>query len=209
MRRLTLLTALRTRFLNHRGHLLSILAHVTLLVFFATAVHHAPRVAPFRIPGTRAGATILTWYSPGSLRSSTSTVHTPQVRNVPAPSTAKPRPSASDIQKAPAPQSQQGTGTSPQSGLGDGDITIALETYFPYPKPDLSSMPHGSEGDVILDAVVDEQGKISQLTLLKGLGPAIDQTVIATVQQWNYTPAKRNGIPVSSEREIHFHYQRS
>ena len=209
MRRLALLTALRTRFLNHRGHLLSILAHVTLLVFFATAVHHAPRVAPFRIPGTRAGLTILTWYSPGSQRSTTSDIQTPKVEKVPKPTAAQPKPAANEIQKAPAPLSQQGIGTSPQSGLGDGDITIALETYFPYPKPDLSSMPHGTEGDVILDAVVDEQGKISQLTLLKGLGPAIDQAVIATVQQWSYTPAKRNGIPVPSEREIHFHYQRS
>jgi protein TonB len=204
-----ILSALRSRSSQHRGQLLSILAHLSILVFLATAVQHAPRIAPFRIPGTRAGVTILTWYSPGSLQSTTSDIKTPKVEKVPKPTTAQPKPAAGEIQKAPAPLSQQGIGTSPQSGLGDGDITIALETYFPYPKPDLSSLPHGTEGDVILDAVVDEQGKISQLTLLKGLGPAIDQAVIATVQQWNYTPAKRNGIPVPSEREIHFHYQRS
>ena len=203
------LSAIRSRSSQHRGQLLSILAHLSLLVFLATAVQHAPKIAPFRIPGTRAGVTILTWYSPGSQQSTTSDIKTPKVEKVPKQSAPHTKPTASEIQKSPAPQSQQGVGTSPQSGLGDGDITIALETYFPYPKPDLSSLPHGTEGDVILDAVVDEKGKISQLTLLKGLGPAIDQFVIATVQQWSYTPAKRNGIPVSSEREIHFHYQRS
>jgi protein TonB len=202
-------SAIGSRSYQHRGQLLSILAHTSLLFLLATAVQHAPKIAPFRIPGTRAGITILTWYSPGSQRSSTSNIQTPKVENVPKLTAPHQKPTANEIQKAPAPQSQQGIGTSPQSGLGDGDITIALETYFPYPKPDLSTLPRGTEGDVILDAVVDEQGKISQLTLLKGLGPAIDQAVIATVQQWSYTPAKRNGIPVPSEREIHFHYQRS
>jgi protein TonB len=202
-------SAIRSRSSQYWGQLLSISAHLSLLVFLATAVQHAPKIAPFRIPGTRAGVTILTWYSPGSQRSTTSDIQTPKVEKVPKETAPHPKPTASEIQKSPAPQSQQGVGTSPQSGLGDGDITIALETYFPYPKPDLSSLPHGTEGDVILDAVVDEKGKISQLTLLKGLGPAIDQAVIATVQQWSYTPAKRNGIPVPSEREIHFHYQRS
>jgi protein TonB len=209
MNRRDLFSALRSQTSQRRGQFLSVLAHLSVLIFFATAVQHAPRVAPFRIPGTRAGVTVLTWYSPGSQQSTTSDIKTPKVEKLPKPTPAQPKPTASEIQKAPAPQSQQGVGTSPQSGLGDGDITIALETYFPYPKPDLSSLPHGTEGDVILDAVVDEQGKISQLTLLKGLGPTIDKAVIATVQQWSYTPAKRNGIPVSSEREIHFHYQRS
>lgn len=85
---------------------------------------------------------------------------------------------------------------------------LALETYFTYPKPDLSSLPHGTEGDVILDAVVDEEGKIAKLTLVKGLGSPVDDMVIATVQQWRYTPAMRQGVPVASERERHFHYER-
>jgi protein TonB len=184
-------------------------AHISLLLLLTTAVRHAPHTVPMRIPGTRAGVTVLTWYSPGSTRTTQSNIRLPKIEKKTTPTDGKPKPLAAEIQQTPAPQSQLGVGNSAQSGLGDGDITIALETYFPYPKPDLSSMQHGAEGDVILDAVVDEQGKISQLKLLKGLGPAIDQFVIATVQQWNYTPAKRNGIPIPSEREIHFHYQRS
>src|ERR1039458_3712309 len=82
------------------------------------------------------------------------------------------------------------------------------DIYFPHPTPDLSGLPHGTEGDVVLDAVIDEHGKIAHLTLLKGLGAPIDQAVIATVQQWCYTPAKKEGIPVPSEQELHFHYQR-
>jgi protein TonB len=105
-----------------------------------------------------------------------------------------------------APSAEIGSGTSTQSGLGEGDIKIASQTYFPYPKPDLSSIPDGTHGDVILNAVIDENGKISDLTLLKGLGPSIDNAVIAVVKKWSYTPATKNGIPVPSEQELHFHY---
>jgi len=89
-----------------------------------------------------------------------------------------------------------------------GEISLALEKYFPYPKPDLSSLPHGTRGDVILDAVVGADGKIEELTLVQGLGPAIDSVVIATVKEWSYIPAMRGGVPVPSKQELHFHYER-
>jgi protein TonB len=80
--------------------------------------------------------------------------------------------------------------------------------HFPYPHPDLSALAHGTRGDVILDAVIDEHGRITGLTLLKGLDPSVDQAVIATVRQWLFTPATRDGVPVVSEQEFHFHYER-
>ena len=63
-------------------------------------------------------------------------------------------------------------------------------------------MPAGTAGDVILDAVIDERGHILQLTVVKGLTPAMNQQVIATVQQWTYTPAMRGGTPVASGQEL-------
>jgi protein TonB len=103
---------------------------------------------------------------------------------------------------------EKGSDNSALSGIGEGDISLALQKYFPYPKPDLSVLPHGTHGDVILAAVVDPDGKISELTLLQGLGPAIDDVVIATVKQWSYIPATRHGVPVPSKQELHFHYER-
>jgi protein TonB len=92
--------------------------------------------------------------------------------------------------------------------LGSGNIDIALVSFFPTPKPDLSTLPHGTKGDVILDVVIDATGKISDLKMTSGLGHGIDETVIATVQQWTFRPATRNGQPVASEQELHFHYER-
>jgi protein TonB len=99
-------------------------------------------------------------------------------------------------------------GNASSSGLGDGNIRIALQKYFPYPKPSLATMSRGSAGDVILHVVIDEHGKITEMTLLQGLGPAIDDAVIQTVNQWTYTPATKDGVPVPSVEELHFHYER-
>ena len=90
----------------------------------------------------------------------------------------------------------------------DGDISIALMQFFPDPHPDLSRLPPGSRGDVILEAVIDATGRITQLTVKQGLGHGVDETVVATVQQWTFHPAMRDGKPISSQQEFHFHYER-
>jgi len=67
---------------------------------------------------------------------------------------------------------------------------------------------HRGEKRPRADYAIDEHGKIAELTLLQGLGPTIDDEVIQTVDQWIYTPATKNGVPVPSIQELHFHYER-
>jgi periplasmic protein TonB len=202
------LSRLKAGTLRHRSELLSIAAHLCLLLLLAGGIGRSAKVMPYRLPGTDKGVSLLTYYSPGSLQSVTSKAPAKSPEKArPAP-LLPPVPIASQPDLAKAAESQAGVGSSAQSGLGDGDITIALQSYFPYPTPDLSKLPHGTKGDVILDAVIDEHGNITVLTLLKGLGSPVDESVIATVQQWHYTPAMRKGVPVASEQELHFHYER-
>ena len=194
---------------DFRSTLLSTLIHAVVLVL-AFGVLHTAHIAPFKLPGTAHGLTMLTYYAAGSPPHAVSDI--PEKAPVPQKADAshaaltlpapKPKPPA-------APATHDGTGNSPELGLGEGDIKIAQQTYFPYPKPSLSSLPHGTSSDVILDAVIDEHGKISDLKLMKGLGQPIDDVVIATVKQWSFAPATRNGVPIPSEQELHFHYERS
>lgn len=109
---------------------------------------------------------------------------------------------------APATETARGgtqTGDSTDS-LGNGEIVLALTTNHPPPKPDLSALPHGTHGDVVVDIVIDANGRIAKTTLVRGLGSPVDNTVLATVQQWMFTPATRNGQPITSEQELLFHY---
>jgi protein TonB len=195
--------------MQRRGAVVSAGIHAGVLALLLTGFQFGPKVAPYRLPGTRTGVRTLTYFSAGNPRphSIDAPVKDAQVEKkavdkaLDALQPARPR-------TAPAAQADAGSGDAVKSGVGEGNISIALQKYFPYPKPDLSSMAHGTSGDVILDAVIDEHGKISALTLLKGLGDPIDRNVIATVQQWSYTPAMKDGLPVASEQELHFHYER-
>ena len=92
--------------------------------------------------------------------------------------------------------------------LGSGDINIALAKFFPAPRPDLAPMPSGAKGDVVIDITIDEHGKISELKLVSGIEPTIDQTVIATIRGWVFNPANRDGQPIASEEEPRFHYEK-
>jgi protein TonB len=52
------------------------------------------------------------------------------------------------------------------------------------------------EGTVILEAVIDTTGRVTQLRVLRSV-PLLDQAAIEAVQQWRYTPSTYNGRPVS------------
>ena len=190
-----------------KGPLLSVAVHAATILLLVVWAHHLPRVAPFRLPGTAKGLTLLTYYSPGSSKPSAtdSPVRSRRTKTVKTESRK-----IADTPTPPAPpRADAGAGNTTESGLGEGDIRIALLQHFPYPHPDLSALAHGTRGDVILDAVIDEHGKVKELTLLKGLDPSIDQAVIATVRQWLFAPATRDGVPVISEQEFRFHYERA
>jgi TonB family C-terminal domain len=190
----------------------AVLIHALLL---ATFIHWStPWVAPIRLPGSEHGSNLLLTYSPGRapIQSAASNPKAkPKLAEAKSP---LPKPPAAKVKDAPAspntnsPVSAQPDSTAGADALGSGNINIALANYFPAPKPDLSSLPPGTRGDVILDIVIDANGKISDLKMTHGLGHGIDETVIATVHQWTFHPATRDGQPVASEQELHFHYER-
>ena len=166
---------------------LSAAIHLGVILAVVGAFHRSPKLAPYRLPGTHEGVRFLAYYSPGGPPQPESEV---VVQKVPEKTAVAALHSAAAVPKPvekQAPAAESGSGAAAQSGRGEGDITIALQTFFPYPKPNLSVLPHGTKGDVILNAVIDEQGKISDLTLVQGLGQPIDDVVIATVKQWSYT----------------------
>lgn len=190
----------------------SALVHALLLM--ALIHRSAPWVAPIRLPGSEHGSNLLLTYLPGRAPVQSAAPNTrtqPKLAEEQSPLPKLPVPEVKDTTTSPntnSPVSTQPDSAAGADALGSGNINIALASYFPTPKPDLSSLPPGTRGDVILDVVIDATGKISELKMTSGLGHGIDETVIATVQQWTFHPATRDGQPVASEQELHFHYER-
>ncbi len=50
-------------------------------------------------------------------------------------------------------------------------------------------------GIVIIEALIDEDGKVARAQLLKSI-PLLDQAALDAVMQWKYTPTLLNGSPV-------------
>jgi protein TonB len=51
------------------------------------------------------------------------------------------------------------------------------------------------EGVVILEAVIDAQGRVERVGVLRSI-PQLDQAAIEAVKQWTFTPTLLNGVPV-------------
>jgi periplasmic protein TonB len=107
---------------------------------------------------------------------------------------------------APAPPAETPDSTSGSDSWGADSIQIALTTYSPSPSPDLSVLPHGVQGDVIVDVTIDSTGKVADLALLHTLGYGIESSVLGTLKTWVFHPATKDGTPVASIQELHFHF---
>ncbi len=199
----------------HRTPKYAVASALLHLLVVAALVHQsASWVAPIRLPGSPHGTNLLLTYSPGRAPFQTSAPN-PKAQPKQAESTTPlPRPPAPKLKETTAsPNTTSPASTQPDSAagadsLGSGNINIALVSYFPTPKPDLSTLPRGTKGDVILDIVIDTTGKIADIKMTSGLGHGIDENVIAIVQQWTFHPATKDGQPVASEQELHFHYEK-
>jgi protein TonB len=196
--------------------------HAALL---AILIFH-PHSRPIRVlmPGTARGSHIDLVYSPGSVPHPINTHESAKASAPPHPRRLKklqplpaeqaaltapeqPTPGSSQHDSDPhAPPSSSPNATSGSDALGSGNIQIALTVYSPSPRPDLSRLPRGSQGEVVLDVTIDKTGKVSEVALLHPLGYGVDESVLGTVRGWVFHPATENGIPVDSVQELHFHY---
>jgi TonB family protein len=58
-----------------------------------------------------------------------------------------------------------------------------------------------TEGDVVLDIVIDKSGKVSALSVISG-PPTLRQAALDAVRHWRYEPTVLNGQPISVQTEV-------
>ena len=61
--------------------------------------------------------------------------------------------------------------------------------------PDIARLAR-KEGTVVMEAVIDPSGHVTQLRLIRSI-PLLDQAALDAVRQWQYTPSTYGGRPVS------------
>jgi TonB family protein len=87
------------------------------------------------------------------------------------------------------------------------DVRPAIETTLVDPSVSREEIPAGVEGDVIIEITIDEQGYVTATKLLKAFGYGIDEKILATVRNWHYRPATRDGVPIPSKYDARWHFR--
>lgn len=195
-------------------------------VFLSLRLHP---VHVFSLPGTALGTRVDLAYLPGrapvpvvhpKVNAKPRAVSAPQITPAPSLVAQAPAPTAIHLPPLPhltvtetapspnasAPASAVPDASSGSDSWGSGSIQIALTTFSPSPAPDLSALPHGIQGDVVVDVTIDPSGKVADLAVLHTLGYGIESSVIGTLKTWTFRPATKDGTPIASVQELHFHF---
>jgi periplasmic protein TonB len=115
-----------------------------------------------------------------------------------------------EAEKTPSPAEAGSEQGSAYDGLSSGDeVKPALPLAFQDLRIARSELPGGLQGDVIVEITIDTQGLVVAERLLQGLGHGVDERVIAVLRDWRYRPATRNGVPIPSKYDVHFHFPSS
>lgn len=69
----------------------------------------------------------------------------------------------------------------------------------------MNAILHNAGGQVSFFFVVDEQGKTSDIKIMKSSSPLFSEKVIEAVKRWQFQPATQDGEPIKvicSQRQV-------
>jgi protein TonB len=97
-----------------------------------------------------------------------------------------------------------GTGNTGGGGGGEDDqpirfraeMTRPVTIHQVAPRYTAIAIKASVQGVVTVDAVIDEQGNVTNVRVLRGLPMGLDRSAVEAVRQWRFTPAKLDGKPV-------------
>ena len=76
------------------------------------------------------------------------------------------------------------------------EMTRPMPVHQVQPRYTEAARRAGVQGMVILEAIIDERGQVSNVRVLRSLPMGLDREAIEAVKQWRYRPAMLNGRPV-------------
>jgi protein TonB len=91
-----------------------------------------------------------------------------------------------------------------------GAVTRPVVDYGPQPRYTEMARKAGVQGIVIVDAVIDEEGRVTNVRVLKSLPMGLDQAAVDAVRSWRFKPATLGGraVKVLYSLTINFSLQR-
>jgi TonB family protein len=118
-----------------------------------------------------------------------------------------PEPMSEPTMAANQPQAAGSSEGSAFDSTSSDEVRIALPVVSADPFVDRSELG-GRQGDVVVEITIDDKGNIVSKQVVKSFSPEIDSKVLAALQNWRFVPATRNGVPIASKQDVHYHFPR-
>lgn len=77
-----------------------------------------------------------------------------------------------------------------------GGVLPPRKIYGPQPLYTEEARQGRIQGVVILEAIIDEDGNVRDVKVLKGLPMGLSESATETAKQWRFEPATKDGLPV-------------
>jgi TonB family protein len=97
-------------------------------------------------------------------------------------------------------------GSLPGGPVHGNEIRPALPVYTADPVVYPWELPE-SEGNVVVEITIDDRGEIVNKTVLRSMGPNLDEKFLAALRNWRFQPATRNGVAIASKQDAVFHFR--
>lgn len=78
-----------------------------------------------------------------------------------------------------------------------GDVIPPEKIFYPSPRYTEEGRQARITGVVILEAVIDQQGNVAHVKVLKGLPMGLTESAVETAKQWKFRPATKAGEAVA------------
>jgi len=78
-----------------------------------------------------------------------------------------------------------------------GDVIPPQKIYYPSPRYTEEGRQARITGVVILEAVIDREGNVAHVKVLKGLPMGLTESAVETAKQWTFRPAMKAGEAVA------------
>ena len=87
-----------------------------------------------------------------------------------------------------------------------GDFDPPTRAYSPLPSYPESAWATGASGDVVLRLIVDQRGRVRDVSVLQGLPHGISEAAVEAVQRWTFQPAHKDDQPVAVEHRLRLRF---
>jgi TonB family protein len=109
---------------------------------------------------------------------------------------------ASEIRKALGKQQPQSN--APHIGKGTMPPKVLQKTEPEYTE---EARVAKYQGTVVLAVEIAATGSAQNIRIVKGLGLGLDENAVATVQQWRFQPATKDGAPITVQATIEVNFR--